>query len=146
MRLRVYGTPASQGSKRWLPNGRMIEADKKVKPWRQAVYAAVQHDCPDLVKMEGPIAVRATFLFERPKAHYRTGKNAHLLRDGAPLYVTRTPDVDKTLRALLDPLTEVGMWHDDAQVVIAHAAKRYCNEGERPGAIVLITNALTDSD
>lgn len=136
MRLRVYGTPASQGSKRWLPNGRMIEADKKVKPWRHAIYAAVQHDAPDITPLEGPIAVRATFLFERPKAHYRTGKNAALLRDNAPLYVTRVPDVDKVVRATLDPLTEMGVWHDDSQVVIVHAQKRYCGADERPGALI----------
>lgn len=139
--LRVYGTPASQGSKRWLPNGRMIEADKKVKPWRQAVYAAVTHNLgTEVPRLEGPISVRAVFMFERPKAHYRTGKNSGLLRDGAPIYVTRTPDVDKCLRALLDPLTEMGLWHDDSQVVIAHASKVYCTGDDRPGAIVTITD------
>jgi Holliday junction resolvase RusA-like endonuclease len=125
----------------------MIEADKKVKPWRQAVYAAVQHDLGSTFdRIEGPVSVRVAFLFERPKAHYRTGKNSGLLRDNAPVYVTRTPDVDKCLRALLDPLTESGVWHDDAQVVIAHAVKRYCFHDERPGAIVLITDTLGSED
>jgi Holliday junction resolvase RusA-like endonuclease len=148
IRLRIFGTPASQGSKRWLPNGRMIEADKKLKPWRAAVHEAVYHDMKldmgAIPPMEGPVAVRAMFLFERPRHHYRTGKNANLLRDGAPTYVTRTPDVDKCLRALLDPLTEMGVWKDDSQVVIAHAAKRYCNGDERPGAIVTIIDSWGD--
>jgi hypothetical protein len=37
------------------------------------------------------------------------------------------------------------VWGDDSQVVIAHAAKRYCNRDERPGAIVTITNSLVDT-
>lgn len=140
--LRVFGTPASQGSKRWLPNGRMIEADKKVRPWRHAVYAAVQHDAPDLTTIDGPVSVRVTFMFERPKAHYRTGRNAGMLRDGAPEFVTRTPDIDKVVRATLDPLTEVGVWRDDAQVVMLHARKRYCSPEERPGAVIDIEPLL----
>jgi crossover junction endodeoxyribonuclease RusA len=142
IRLQVYGTPASQGSKRWLPNGRMIEADQKIRPWRQAVYEAVRHEghfgSPPL---EGPVAVRVTFLFERPKSHYGRRKGEPYLRDDAPTFVTRTPDVDKCVRALLDPLTEMKVWHDDSQVVIVHAAKRYCIGSERPGATVIITGS-----
>jgi len=123
----------------------MIEADKKLKPWRASVHDAVYHgmklDVGPIPPIEGPVAVRAMFLFERPKAHYRTGKNAHLLREGAPMYVTRTPDVDKCVRALLDPLTEMGVWGDDSQVVIVHAAKRYCIGSEKPGATVIITGS-----
>jgi Holliday junction resolvase RusA-like endonuclease len=144
IRLRVYGTPASQGSKRWLPNGRMIEADKKLKPWRHSVYEAVQHaDILKEVALEGPVAVRVVFMFERPKNHYGSRKGEPYLKASAPHFVTRTPDVDKCLRALLDPLTEMKVWGDDSQVVIAHAVKRYCNDDEKPGALVLITDQMT---
>jgi crossover junction endodeoxyribonuclease RusA len=143
--LRVFGTPAAQGSKRHVGGGRMVEMSKRIKPWREAVYVAAQHDIPDTIKIEGPVAVRITFLFERPKAHYGSRKGVPYLRENAPFYVTRTPDIDKCVRALLDPLTEVGIWGDDAQVVIVHAAKRYCATGERPGALVSITNSLVET-
>ena len=147
IQLRVFGTPASQGSKRWLPNGRMIEADKKLKPWRSAVYEAVNHtfNPKSFLSLEGPIAVRVTFLFERPKNHYGTRQGEPYLKGSAPRYKTSTPDVDKCLRALLDPLTEMKVWKDDSQVVIAHAVKRYCNEGEKPGAIVIITDTMLEA-
>ncbi len=146
IRLRVYGTPAAQGSKRWLPNGRMIEADKKIKPWRQSVYEAVSKaDLLKEVSLEGPVAVRVVFMFERPKSHFGTRKGEPYLKASAPHFKTSVPDVDKCLRALLDPLTEMKVWVDDSQVVIAHAAKRYCNEGERPGALVLITDQMTEA-
>ena len=140
--LRVYGTPASQGSKRWLPNGRMIEADKKIKPWRAAVYEAVNHDIPNHIPFDGAVAVRVTFMFERPKSHFGTREGTPYLKASAPRYKTSTPDVDKCLRALLDPLTEMTVWRDDAQVVIAHAIKRYCLTDEKPGARIQISDSL----
>ena len=38
--IRVYGTPAPQGSKRHVGRGVMVESSKKVKPWREAVKQA----------------------------------------------------------------------------------------------------------
>ena len=39
----VIGTePAPQGSKRYLGNGRFVEASKKLEPWRRAVAEAVE--------------------------------------------------------------------------------------------------------
>jgi hypothetical protein len=40
LRVDVYGLPAPQGSKRHVGGGRMIEASKKVGPWREAVVRA----------------------------------------------------------------------------------------------------------
>ena len=137
--FRVYGTPASQGSKRWLPNGRMIEADKKIRPWRDSVHAAIEKAGYTGPNLEGPLEVRVTFWFARPKSHFGTGKNATVLKDSAPLYVAKTPDVDKCVRALLDPITEMRVWGDDSQVVLLHAQKIYDTV---PGASVEIGRAL----
>jgi Holliday junction resolvase RusA-like endonuclease len=43
------------------------------------------------------------------------------------------PDSDKLLRAVLDGLTEAGVWRDDGQVVQGTFIKRYCLDGEPPG-------------
>ena len=53
-----------------------------------------------------PVGVAVHFLFPRPKSHYRTGKNAHLLRAGAPDRPTTRSvgDTDKLCRAILDSL------------------------------------------
>jgi crossover junction endodeoxyribonuclease RusA len=73
----------------------------------------------------GPVAVHVKFVMPRPKHHYRTGRNAHLLRDSAPEYPTGKPDLDKLCRALLDSLTAAGVVKDDAQVVWLDAIKVY---------------------
>jgi Holliday junction resolvase RusA-like endonuclease len=139
--LRVYGTPASQGSKRaFVQGGRavMLNTDKKLRPWRNSIIEAARSARVTGERLNGPLELTATFVFNRPRSHYRTGKNAHLLRDDAPEYVSRTPDIDKTLRSTLDGITDAGIWKDDAQVVKVTAAKRYASEGEAPGAHITI--------
>jgi crossover junction endodeoxyribonuclease RusA len=45
------------------------------------------------------------------------------------------PDLDKLVRAVLDALSEAGVWRDDAQVVSVVARKAY---GSAPGLTVEI--------
>ncbi|MGW0495080.1 RusA family crossover junction endodeoxyribonuclease [Streptomyces sp. NPDC003007] len=117
--LTVYGLPAPQGSKRHVGNGVMIESSKKVKPWRQDVKQAALDavtGLTDWTPLDGPLVASMVFTFARPKGHYRTGRNAHLLRDSAPARPAVTPDLSKILRATEDALTGV-VWADDARVV-----------------------------
>jgi crossover junction endodeoxyribonuclease RusA len=77
----------------------------------------------------------AIFKFPRPKSHYRTGRNAHLLRDDAPEFKMSRPDGEKLERSTYDALTDAGVWRDDAQVVDAHWTKVY---SDSPGAHLVI--------
>ena len=119
----VRGIPAPQGSKRHVGGGRMIESSKAVGPWREAVRGETQRVASEPVA--GPVAVRISFMLPRPDGHWRTGRNAHLLRAGAPVHPAGTPDLDKLCRAVLDGLTEGGCWKDDGQVVSLVASKIY---------------------
>jgi len=80
--------------------------------------------------LTGGVTLRVVFGFQRPKSHYRTGRNAHLLRDAAPEYPSSKPDIDKCLRAVGDAVTQAGVWEDDARVVCVTAMKTYCQPGE----------------
>jgi len=123
--LRVYGTPAPQGSKRAF-NNRIVEVSKRVKPWREAIVkAAEKQPYPMMTK---PVVVRIVFFFERPKSHYRTGRNSGLLKDTAPHNHITTPDLDKLVRSTLDGCVQAGMIEDDKLVVTLHATKRYTDE------------------
>lgn len=136
----VRGAAAPQGSKRpvRLGSGKigLVESSKAVGPWREAVRGETQRNI--IEPFTGPVTVRLTFIMRRPAGHYRTGKNAHLLRDGAPRYPAGTPDLDKLCRAVLDGLTEGGAWKDDGQVVTLHARKVYELPGEVPGCDIII--------
>jgi Holliday junction resolvase RusA-like endonuclease len=112
--------------------------NEKQKPWASSVSFAAEM----MMKLEdrpligGPIALGLTFIMPRPKAHYRTGKNSHLLRDDAPTWHTSTPDLDKLVRSVGDALTG-RVWKDDSQVCILSPppSKKY---GDRPGVHITI--------
>lgn len=142
----VYGLPAPQGSKRHVGNGVMIESSKKVKPWRQDVKQAALDTIaghPDWTPLDGPLVASMTFTFARPKSHYRTGRNAHLLRDTAPARPHGMPDLSKILRSTEDALKDV-IWADDALVVgYIHLGKFYAGTDAAdvltmPGAVIRV--------
>jgi Holliday junction resolvase RusA-like endonuclease len=124
----VPGTPRQAGNKRAFRNqhtGRiqMVEASKDAVPWREAIkHQALRehggyghaHHRPAL---DEPVAVAMVFAFARPKSHYRTGRNSHLLKDDAPIRPSGPPDLSKLIRAAEDALTEAAVWRDDARVV-----------------------------
>ncbi|MCL1801390.1 MAG: RusA family crossover junction endodeoxyribonuclease [Promicromonosporaceae bacterium] len=123
----VPGLPVPQGSKR-VARHQIIETNAaKLRPWRATVTAtaietAQEDQWPQAV---GPVSVYLTFRLPRPKAHYRTGAKAGELKPAAPYAVTSKPDIDKLTRAILDALTDAGIWRDDSQVVRLHAQKIY---------------------
>jgi Holliday junction resolvase RusA-like endonuclease len=121
MRTRVHGTPQQQGSKNQF--GAESNA-AKLKPWRASVAQAVGEAWGGKPALLGPVRISVTFGFMRPKAHYRTGKNAHILRDDAPTYKTSTPDGDKLARAIGDALTGV-VYKDDSQIQWGFLEKVY---------------------
>lgn len=140
----VHGTPAPQGSKRHVGRGIMVESSKAVKPWREAVkWAALEalrtgpEDEQGMAERVGypfddaPVVVDVLFYLPRPRSHYRTGKNGHLLRDAAPRYPHGKPDIDKLLRSTLDALGEAMVWRDDSRVVAITAHKHYGRPGAR---------------
>lgn len=121
----VYGVPMPKGSHTAVVRGnRAVLLDARRGPsrkafevWTMAVYTAAHVRTVPLMDatpsgpyaLDGPLNVCARFFFPRPKTETR----AERLR----LFKTTTPDLDKLLRALLDPMTKAGLIADDARVV-----------------------------
>tara|TARA_R110000796_G_scaffold39383_4_gene98283 strand:+ start:11807 stop:12196 length:390 start_codon:yes stop_codon:yes gene_type:complete len=124
--FRVNGLPAPQGSKRYVGNGIMIEASKKVAPWRAAVKEAAA--LLDITPFDGPLFIDVQFFLQRPKTVKRE-------RPTVP------PDLDKLIRGLFDALTIANVWIDDALVVEVTSSKSYETDDEPPGCIVFIRPA-----
>ncbi len=130
--------PAPQGSKRHVGGGRLIEASKRVKPWRQAVAASAQQQMKDQKAelLTCACSVSVVFRFRRPKAHFRTNGQ---LKAAAPKHcVVKRNDIDKCCRSTLDALTDGGVFADDCLVVSLNAEKRYCIGSEPPGALITV--------
>jgi Holliday junction resolvase RusA-like endonuclease len=113
----------------------MVEMSRAVGPWREAVRAETQLAMPG-APMTGPVNVHIIFYLPRPKNHYRTGRNAHILHAAAPRFPQGRPDIDKLARAVLDGMTTGGAWSDDSQVVSLSVHKLYTIDGEKPGCVV----------
>lgn len=130
----VAGIPAPQGSKRHVGNGRMVESSKKLKPWRAAVTARAKEALSDRETVTGsPVYVRLDLVLPRP---LQTAKS----RPTPP--AVKRPDVDKLARAVLDGITDAGVWADDSQVVTLWATKRIAEHNEPPGVTVRIEVGL----
>ncbi len=154
---RVYGTPAPQGSKRAMPIYRgkgankvftgkvyMEESGKEnLDPWRSRVASTTTETYGHQPPLDEALLVEMVFTAVRPKGHYRTGRNASLLREGAPPRPTSKPDVSKLARAVEDAITDAGVWRDDSRVVeYLRLAKVYAGEDvdalESPGVLIRI--------
>lgn len=129
--IEVRGTPAPQGSKRHIGNGRMIEMSKAVGPWREAVRASAVKAVT--LPLSGPVQCRVIFYMPRPASHYRANG---ILKPFAPEFPSVRPDLDKLVRAVLDGLTMGGAWKDDGQVALLSAMKKYTPSDSLPGCVI----------
>ena len=129
----VSGFPAPQGSKRILPRGGvkgarplLVDDHPGLKPWRAKVTGAAKVALRESgAPPAGAALVSLTFYLPRPVTHYGTGKNSGRVKPSAPVEMMVKPDLDKLVRAVLDSLTDAGMWADDSRVDSIHAYKVY---------------------
>ncbi len=138
IQFRVFGTPAPQGSKVRTKWG-MREASKNLEPWREAIVSQIMRDGYNGAMLDGPLTVRATFIFNRPASHFGSKKGEKYLKDNAPYYKITAPDLDKLCRSLGDALTQSGLISDDDRIVRWEAEKVY---GDHPGVRVEVMPAL----
>ena len=128
------GEPVPQGSKRaWLNKKThkvMMTEDQGTRhtAWRHIVTSAAaaalnESGRPEPISV--PVTVALTFSFHRGVGHYGSGRNVRVVKDSAPLYPSKPPDVDKLIRAVLDAMTDAMVWTDDSLVVSVTARKRW---------------------
>jgi Holliday junction resolvase RusA-like endonuclease len=141
--LHVAGTPWPEGSlKAFVRNGKPVivhDNPAALEAWRSTVRAKAIAARSSFLRR--PVSVDMFFYLQRPKSHYRTGRNAHLLRDAAPPYPVSKFDGDKLARAVLDALTGV-LYDDDGQVVRHSAEKRYAPRNTLPGAVIRVREVI----
>lgn len=132
--IRVHGEPKGQPRARAFAVGgkaRMYDPGT-AEGWKSCVaMAAQQAGFPDSPAVE-PIRLSVTFLFPRPgrlnKKSSPPGRIPH----------TAKPDIDNALKAVMDCLTQIGVWCDDKQVSLGECPKFYAAKGEKPGAEIRI--------
>ncbi len=123
LQFSVEGNPRPQGSKTAVRSGnkaRVIEAGNNTsraqhRAWRDAVTVmarnAAQH-AGHTEPWDCPVAVELTFTMPRPKSWPITR-----------VWADTKPDLDKLTRAVIDSLTDAGIFTDDSRVVAIDACK-----------------------
>jgi Holliday junction resolvase RusA-like endonuclease len=112
---------ARQGGRAWAYNPSVANE------WKNMVKAVGLQNRPDK-PIEGPVAMQIDFFMARPKR----------LKKGEAGYSPVKPDIDNLVKAVMDSLNDTGIWGDDNQVVELSSSKKYCAEGEYPGAQIAI--------
>lgn len=110
----VHGIAVPQGSKT-VYNGRAVEANKKLRPWRKVVTAAAVEALAGRPGFDTAVTAIIDFYLPRPRTVLR-------------LRPTVKPDLDKLARAIADGLTDSGLIRDDALIVCLSAAKWYADD------------------
>lgn len=136
----VPGTPIPKGSAKAFYNKHLGRAQvmqdnrDKQKPWASMISVTAQQTYVGPL-IAGAVRLSLHFTMPRLKSHYGTGKNANVLKPGAPFWHTSKPDLDKLIRCVKDALTGV-IWVDDSQVCqMGEMNKTY---GEKPGVMITI--------
>lgn len=124
------GTPRPQGSKRYVGNGRSVEASKYLAPWRKSLIASARQAHKG-EPWDGPLKVEVVFIMPKPKR---------------PTYEQPlgAPDTDKLQRAVGDALEQAGVVVNDSRIMVWVPVKRYPVEGEVPGAWVRVSRAVPE--
>lgn len=126
IKFTAHGDPKGQPRPRAFSRGGMTRVyDPGTAEWWKSQIAVAAREHKPATPMEGPIYVALAFYFQRPKSH--SGKNG--LKPNAPIYHTGKPDADNLAKAVLDCLTQLHFWGDDAQVCSLEITKTYGQPG-----------------
>jgi Holliday junction resolvase RusA-like endonuclease len=88
--------------------------------WKGQIADAAKEHIPE-TPVDLPVCLSIDFLMPRPKRHF----NSKGLKPDAPDSFTQKPDADNLAKAVMDALTVLGMWKDDAQVFSLKITKRF---------------------
>jgi crossover junction endodeoxyribonuclease RusA len=125
-KARAFGKFAQVYNPKTSDDWKMIVRNEARAAWEQS-----GNETP----WEGPLRVDLTFCFPRPKSHFRANGE---LKPNAPTWHTTKPDRDNSDKAVLDALTNLGIWHDDKQVCDGRIVKQYWTS---PGCKIRISQA-----
>ncbi len=133
----VAGTPKAQPRPRAFARkigntfmARVYDAGT-AEEWKSQIALAAREHLP-AQPIAGPVHAHITFLLPRPKGHYNS-KGEVRSKNEDPRHGQK-PDVDNLTKAVLDALSQIGMWTDDAQLWNVEVTKLWAGKTVEAGA------------
>jgi len=123
IRLTVLGEPTAQKRHRHVSKGGFTRSYDPSAADKGDFLSIVQNNAPEK-PFDCPLRVDVTFFFSRPKSHFKSGKNSHILKDNAPVWHTSRPDRDNLDKLVMDSMSKV-FWRDDSLVCAGEIQKLY---------------------
>ena len=132
----IEGTPKPQPRVKAVRRGKHVGVytPSSADAWRDTLKIGLNRHAGK--NIEGAFAVKLSFFLKRPKAHFRTGRFSHLLRDDAPEFCTCRSDIDNLSKLVLDVLSKINYWGDDSQVTLLYATKAWADEIHDEGVTI----------
>ena len=121
----IYGDPKAQKRHRSTRAGNFIRQYDPSSKDKDDFLLMMQKERPS-EPILGEMKLYIVFCFSRPKSHYRTGKNANMLRNDVPIFNAHKPDIDNLLKFVMDAMNGV-FYKDDSQIVDVDIKKQYSN-------------------
>lgn len=147
LQLLVPGEPVAAGRPRFnRKTGKAYSPSSNVEYMdlvQLVAKRAVKRRRLPLYERGQPLALSATFYFPYRSQDYGTGRNAGLVKKGAPVYCIGQRDLDNLLKLVVDGLQRAGVIWNDAQIVrYGIVEKKYA---EIPQTVVRIEPILADA-
>ena len=128
-----------------------VYTPKDADDWKMIVRNEARrawNESGEVLQYLGPLRVDLTFYFPRPRAHFKSQSSAAkaanaplILKPTAPTWHTSKPDRDNSDKAVLDALTNLGIWGDDKQACDGRIRKLYATPAGFPGCLIRISEA-----
>ena len=123
--LFINGIPKAQPRARASARGHIYNPDT-ADAWKEEIKAAFLPVLKPTIT--GPVNLQVCFHLPKPKAMTDSGENL--------IPHTKKPDTDNLLKAVMDAMTDVKVWKDDAQVYRTEAGKYYAVK--KTGASIIV--------
>jgi len=123
----VEGTPKPQPRPRMALNGHVYNPHS-ADEWKESIKIAFKINRFAINQITEPIRLKVIFFLPKPKA-------MKVKQEFIPH--AKKPDLDNLLKAVMDAMTEVGVWQDDSLVHATEASKWYACK-EKTGAEITV--------
>ena len=132
------GTPKPQPRPRAFAMGGKVRVydPATAEGWKSCIAQAAREVLPAEPITE-PIKLDVCFFMPRPKSHSKKDgsyRESHIDRRHS-----QKPDADNLVKAVMDALSELKLWADDAQVWHLNIVKVWADKCAKPGAQVSVS-------